>query len=186
MRNEAVEWCKGKNWQVRSLFLIWFAYVLVRHWGNPDYRSILGALNLGLHELGHFVFSFLGEFVEILGGTLLQVLAPLFGVINFYRQGEFFGMALSFGWLSTSFFEAATYVADARAMDLPLVSPFGGDNTIHDWNYILTRLDMLQYDAGFAFLFRCAATVAMFICLVSGLWLLLQMKKSSADIQENL
>jgi len=156
----------------------------VRHWSNPEYRSILGPLNLGLHELGHFIFSFFGDFLGILGGTFFQVLAPLFGVVNFYRQSDFFAIALSFGWLSTSLFDVATYVADARAMNLTLVSPFGGDDVVHDWNYLLTRMGLLQQDALLAFIFKCAATLAMLICLIGGFWLLLQMMKESSSLQE--
>ena len=40
---------------------------------------------------------------------------------------------------------------DARALELPLVG--GG---VHDWNTILTRGDLLQYDARIAALLRLA------------------------------
>jgi len=181
MRSEAAAWCQGRHWQVRALFLLWFAYCLVKHWSNPEYRSILAAFNLGIHELGHFVFSPLGEFIGILGGTLLQILAPFIGMLNFYRQSDFFAIALSFGWLSTSIFDVAAYLADARTMNLPLVSPFGWGNPIHDWNYLLTRMGMLKYDTVLAFLLRCVATGTMFICLMGGFWLLLQMGKGNPD-----
>ncbi|MCH7911408.1 MAG: hypothetical protein IIB38_17570 [Candidatus Hydrogenedentes bacterium] len=47
-------------------------------------------LNLGFHEIGHIVFSPLGMFMGILGGSLLQCLVPLLSTIMFYRQRDFF------------------------------------------------------------------------------------------------
>ncbi|UCC95233.1 MAG: hypothetical protein JSW40_00370, partial [Candidatus Omnitrophota bacterium] len=120
MYNEAIEWCRGKRWWWRSLLLVWFGYVLIRHLRNPYYESILGALNLGIHELGHVIFSPFGQFMGTAGGTIFQCFAPIFALFNFYRQNDFFSITLSFGWLSTSLFDVATYVADGRAMSLPL------------------------------------------------------------------
>jgi hypothetical protein len=166
----------GKNWIVRLPLLVWCGYVLLRYWEDPFYTSIISPLNLGIHELGHLVFSFFGKFMEILGGTLLQVLAPIFGAVNFYRQKDFFSIALSLGWLSTSLFDAARYVGDARVMELPLVSPFGGgDAVIHDWNYLLGRMHLLQFDTTIAFAMKAAATLVMGIGLCAGTWILWQM-----------
>ena len=151
----------------------------------PSYSSLISPLTLGIHELGHLALSFFGEFFGILGGTLFQVLAPILGLINFYRQEDFFALILCFGWLSTSLFDMAKYVADARAMNLPLVSPFGSDNVIHDWNYLFTRMGLLENDASIAFIVKCLATAAMLICLMGGFWLLWQMKKSSRQVSVN-
>jgi hypothetical protein len=137
----------------------------------------LGVLNLGTHELGHLIFSFFGNFLKILGGTLLECLAPILGMINFYRQKDFFAISLCFGWLSTVFFDLATYIADAQTMALPLVAPFGSDSSIyHDWNYLLSKLGMLQYDSFLAFVVRLMAIISMLVSLISGSWLLLHMR----------
>jgi len=177
-RSEAIDWCKGKNWAIRIPFLIFFVYVLTRHLSDPMYSSILGPLNLGIHELGHFIFSFAGSFLATLGGTIFQLFVPLFGIFNFYRQTDFFSMALCFGWLSTNFFSIATYVADARRLELPLVTPFGGDNVVHDWEYILSRMNILQYDTFLATIIRVFAVISMLACFVSGAWLLWQMHRN--------
>lgn len=133
VRDEAAQWCRGKNWLIRLPLLGWFAHVLVKSLEDPSYQSILAGLNLGLHELGHLVFSFFGTFLNVLGGTLLEFLAPFLGMINFYRQKDFFAVALCFGWLATALFDIARYAADARAMSLPLVTPFGADPVVaHD------------------------------------------------------
>ncbi len=163
---------------VRLPLLLFFVYVLVRHLSDPLYTSILGPLNLGIHELGHFVFGFMGEAISVAGGTLLQLAIPIFAILNFRRQDDFFAIALSFGWLSTNFFSVATYVADARRLELPLVSPFGGDNVIHDWEYLLSKMNMLEYDTVIAAIIRGSAVVSMLVCFASGVWLLWQMIKN--------
>ncbi|MDD5166643.1 MAG: hypothetical protein PHQ57_04580 [Candidatus Omnitrophica bacterium] len=175
IRQEALDWCKGKNWHWRLLILAWFAYVLFRHLNDPMYNSILGALNLGIHELGHFVFGLFGNFLGVLGGTLLQCFVPVLSVANFYHQRDFFAIALSFGWLSTNFFDVARYIADARAMELPLVSPFGM-SAIHDWNHLLSKLGLLEYDHMLSFSIKVLALISMLACLVAGGWLIWQMK----------
>lgn len=176
--SEALEWCRGKNWKWRLLLLLGFGYILYKHLSNPEYTSILGGLNLGIHELGHMLFSVFGEFIGITGGTAIQLLAPIFGVVNFYRQRDFFAIALCFGWLSTNLFNVSLYVSDARSMDLPLVAISGSENTLHDWNYLLSKLGILQFDASLAFLIKSFAVLTMLICLSLGSWLLLQMRKS--------
>lgn len=179
LQNQAIEWCRGKSWQWRLFFLVWFGYVFYRHLNNPAYTSVLGGLNLGIHELGHMVFSFSGQFLGVLGGTILQLLAPVFGGINFYRQKDFFSIALCFGWLSTNLFNVSMYVSDARSMALPLVAVFGNENTLHDWNYLLSKLGLLRFDTFIAFLIKFSAVLAMLLCFFLGGWLLLQMKRKS-------
>ena len=180
-REEAIAWCRGKNWWVRLPLLVWFGYVLVKSLKDPMYRSILALASLGIHEMGHLLFSYFGTFINILGGTLLECLAPGFLFLNFYRQKEFFGMALCFGWLSTVFFGVATYAGDAQAMQLPLVTLFGEGSVVsHDWNYLLGRIGLLHYDFAVAFLFRVLAVASMLVCLVSGaglLWHMAEYKK---------
>lgn len=172
LKDQARDWCRGKTWWVRAPLLIWFVYILIRHVSDPMYSSILGALNLGIHELGHVVFGFLGQTMSVAGGTLLQLLIPVFGMFNFYRQQDFFSIALCFGWLSTNFFSIATYAADARRLELPLVTPFGGGDAVHDWEYLLSRWNILQYDTVIAGICRAGAILSMVVCFVLGGWLL--------------
>ncbi|MCU0650796.1 MAG: hypothetical protein MUC52_00985 [Candidatus Omnitrophica bacterium] len=184
LMQEAVEWCKGRNWVLRAPLLAYFAYVFIRHLRDPLYTSILGGLNLGIHELGHMVSGFLGESVSVAGGTILQLAVPVFAFFNFYRQRDFFAIALTFGWLSTNFFNVATYVADARKMELPLVS-IGGGGVYHDWQYMLSGINALEYDTGIAVIIRLFAVFSMLACFISGAWLLLQMAANSREAGEN-
>jgi hypothetical protein len=176
LAEEAREWAKGKAWQWRVIFLVAFAYVFVRHLADPEYSSVLGGLNLGIHEFGHMVFMWAGRIPGLFSGTFMQLFAPLFGMYNFYRQRDFFSIVLCFGWLSTNFFDVARYSGDARAMNLPLVSPFGMACE-HDWNALLTHFRLLQFDGVISSCFWLAAVTSMLACFISGGWLLWQMAK---------
>jgi len=179
LHRDALVWCQEKRWWGWRLpFLLFFAYILVRHLASPDYQSIFKGLNLGIHELGHFVFGFLGEFMGVAGGTLLQCLVPIGSMAMFLRQRDFFAIAVCFGWLSTNLFDVATYAGDARAMELPLVSPGVGD-VIHDWNYLLGQTGLLKADQTIAFLFRAGGVLTMLVCLIAGGWLLWKMARPS-------
>jgi hypothetical protein len=179
LREAAIESSKGKDWRPRLALLLWFVYIFFRYLNDPLYSCIISPLNLGIHELGHLLFSPFGTFIGVFGGTLLQLSVPLLGMLNFYRQQDFFSIFLCFGWLSVNLFDVTKYIADARTMSLPLVTPFGSaGSVIHDWNYLLGRLNLLQFDTFIAWLVKAAAVIAMLICLAGGGCLLRVMKES--------
>lgn len=168
--------CAGRWWLPRLLLLLLLGYVFARHLGDPAYQSIFKPLNLGIHELGHVVFSPFGKLLEIAGGSILQCLVPIAAVGMFLRQGDPFAIAVSFGWLGTNLYDVATYAGDARAMALPLVSP-GGGHVIHDWNYLLGRLSMLRWDETIASALRVAGGLSMALSIVAGAAILVVMAR---------
>ncbi len=182
LKAEMEAWCQGRNWIARLPFLVFFGYTFVRHLLDPFYNSVLGPLNLGIHELGHLIFMYCGMFLNVLGGTFTQCVAPIFGMVNFFRQKDWFSLILCFGWLSTNFFYIALYVGDARAMELPLVSPFG-TLVVHDWNYLLGAMHLLNYDRTLSLLFRMLAGISMLICLIAGSWVLYKMAVSPRNME---
>jgi len=150
---EVDEWCRGKMWWPRALFLLWFAYQGGRVFLDPEARTLFAAINLGIHELGHVLWQPFGEFMAFLGGSLTQCLAPVASVFVFFKQRDYFGMVFCSGWLGLNFFEVGVYVSDARSMALPLVSPFAGV-PVHDWNWILGRMGLLHMDRMLGTLFQ--------------------------------
>ncbi|HHS50378.1 MAG TPA: hypothetical protein ENN07_04605 [candidate division Zixibacteria bacterium] len=164
------EWAEGRLPVFRGLLLLFFLIIGIRHLADPMFNSIFKGLNLGIHELGHFLFLPFGHFMHMVGGTITQLAVPVISMLMFYRQKDYFAIAVSFGWLSTNFYDIAVYVADARALALPLVSPFGTE-VIHDWNYLLGKLNMLSWDKGLGRFSRFLGLVSMLLCLVYGGWL---------------
>ena len=138
--------------------------------------TLFSGITLAFHEMGHLLFSFAGHFIGSLMGSGMQILIPIIVIVVFYRQDDYFGMAVGGFWLSFSMFELATYVGDARAMELPLVG--FTDDPEHDWHYLLSTLGLLNFDTTFAFLLRAAATVSGIASLAFAIWLLLIMARS--------
>jgi hypothetical protein len=87
--DDSVKWCKGKFPYFRALLLLYFVYILFRYLSNPDYNSFFNGLNLGIHELGHFIFSPFGEFMHFLGGSLTEIIFPIIGILMFYFQKDY-------------------------------------------------------------------------------------------------
>lgn len=165
----------GKLWQPRALLLLICGWILLRHLQDPLYGGIVKGLNLGIHELGHVVFAFFGDFVGIAGGTLLQLAIPLIAFWMFYRQRDYFAIAIAFCWLGTNFFDVSAYAADARAGELPLVSLGGGDPE-HDWFVMLAETNLLYYDNVIGGLFRLLGMVSFGVGLAFGFWVIRQMR----------
>lgn len=184
---DAREWCKGRMWWPRLLLMFLLFHLLVCHIKDPLSSDIFKGINLGFHEMGHVVFNPFGQFIGVAGGSLFQCMVPLLSTIMFYRQRDYFGIAFCFAWLSTNLFDVATYAADASAMELPLVTPFKGDGeTIHDWNFILENLHMLQYDQQIAFALRALAVLSMLFFFALGGWLIFNMantKKAKKSLE---
>lgn len=103
--------------------------------------------NLIFHEAGHLIFSPLGQFMTVLGGSMLQVLIPVVAAVAFVRQEQPFGAAICVWWAGQNLVDLAPYIADARALQLVLLGGrTGAEVEGHDWEFILTRLGLLHRD----------------------------------------
>jgi hypothetical protein len=179
-RAAAEDWCRERSGIPRILLLLWMGAILVYLWQDPpqrglfDWPNLFSGINLGIHELGHILFAPLGMFFGILGGSLVQCLAPIAGIVSLRRQSDYFGLAICGGWLSTNLFGVGTYMADAQAQQLPLVSPFSG-HPIHDWNYLFASLGWLEACQGIGFLTKILATLVMGLSIGLGSWLVWKM-----------
>ena len=112
---------------------------------EPGFIFLLDHANLLFHEAGHPIIGLFSQRLETYGGTIGQLVFPCVLAISFWRKGHALGFAAAWIWFFENWFNIARYMADARALRLPLVG--GGD---HDWNTILTRWNLLQYDTRIA------------------------------------
>lgn len=174
---DAAKWAsEGRAWPARALLLAVLAYCGWRHLADPEYGSLFSGVTLGVHELGHLLFAPLGRWMGMAGGSLTQVLAPLVVAYGFLRQRDYFAIAVAGAWEGMSLSNLATYIADARAEELPLVSPFGGDPE-HDWNFLLSSVGMLRHDVLLAGWVRLGAVLALAGSLAFGVWLCVRMAR---------
>lgn len=115
-------------------------------------------VNLIFHEAGHIIFGLLGNFIGLIGGTLMEILIPITVTLYFAGTRQFFSAAFGCWWLSTALLSISIYAADAQERTLPLL---GGNHVLHDWYNILTRLHLLQYDDLFGYAFWLAALASL-------------------------
>src|SRR5215203_1114800 len=153
--------------RVRAAFLVLIAIYAVARVRNAEYWDPLDDLNLAVHEAGHLVFSAFGETLTILGGSAFQVIVPLAFVGYFARSKQRYAAAVTTSWVGISLVNVARYIADARAQELPLL---GGEDSIHDWWYLLINWDLLKSDLTIARWVHFAGTVALLMAVVGGAW----------------
>jgi len=100
--------------------------------------------NFAVHEAGHPLLGMLSIRIAVYGGTLAQLLFPAVCMLEFWRRRTTLSYGLCGVWLGQSLLNVAIYVADARAMRLPLAG--FGDYVMHDWHEILSRWGLLRQD----------------------------------------
>ncbi len=116
-------------------------YIFFYAFSSADWHFI-DSVNLIVHEAGHVIFSPFGNFLTILGGSLLQVLLPLIFVFYFWFKEQKFSAGITLCWLSINLFNVSVYARDALRMQLPLIT---GDTDSHDWNNLLFMLGQLSH-----------------------------------------
>ena len=151
-----------KRARVAALVLI--AIYAIARIRNPEYWDPLDDLNLAVHEAGHLVFSGFGETMTILGGSLFQVIVPLAFVGYFTKTRQRYAAAATMAWVGVNLLNVSRYIGDARAQELPLL---GGEDSIHDWWYLLINWDLLPRDTTIARWVHFFGVVA-FLCAVIG------------------
>jgi hypothetical protein len=130
--------------------------------------SAVASIDFIAHEFGHVIFSFLGSFIGVLGGTLAQLFIPVVCLYMSFRRRRWFNISIFTFWVGQSLIQISSYVRDSQTQVLKLFSPWsllGGGNAIHDWHYLLDETGLLWADQflgwsifilGLAFLFLAA------------------------------
>ena len=150
-----------------GVYFLWCAY-------DPPQWHLIDGVNLIIHEAGHIVFMPFGEFIMIAGGSLFQVLVPAAFAGYFFYYQQPYSAALVLFWVGESLLNVSVYAGDAVAMQLPLL---GGQDTIHDWNYLLDRLGWLSATPEVAGAIRLAGTLTIITAIY------LAIKNSRRDLR---
>jgi hypothetical protein len=149
-----------RRWRLAlTLVLAVYGWQLAR---TPGQYRWLDSLDLAIHEAGHLIFAFGGEFLAILGGTLLQLIIPVVFFLALRRQGDPHGATVPLWWLGQNCLNIAVYIKDARTQELPLVG--GGE---HDWALLLERLGLLERDLVIG---RTVAAAGLLLFLAAIVW----------------
>src|ERR1700722_8587312 len=110
--------------------------------------------NLIVHEGGHNLFRWFGPTLGLWGGTLLQWLVPFLLAAYFFTHRQTTGFVFSLFFFFENWLYTATYMADARAQVLPLVTTGDPDFVEHDFSAIFTSLGVLNHDTKIAAVVR--------------------------------
>jgi hypothetical protein len=166
-------WKPLPRWAIVAwlLFYLWFLiYAFSKHGGF----LFIDTANMVVHEGGHALLGWFGPTLGLWGGTLLQWLVPFLLACYFFYHRQPAAFVFCFFFFFENWIYTATYMADARAMELPLVTLGDPEFAKHDWNTIFGNLGILDYDT-------CIAAVVRFLgwagMLGSTLWLANMLRK---------
>lgn len=157
-------------------YVAFLAYAFSAHGGF----LLIDMANLIVHEGGHALFGWFGPTLGLWGGTLLQWLVPFLLALHFLSRRETSGFVFCLFFFFENWLYTATYMADARAMVLPLVTTGDPEFAKHDFNAIFTSLGVLEYDTRIAAVVRFLGWCGMIAVVI---WLARQKTRDSSPLQ---
>ncbi len=147
-------------------WLVFYAGFLVYAFSKHGGFLFIDTANLVVHEGGHNLFYWFGPTLGLWGGTLLQWMVPFLLATYFFFQREITGFVFSLFFFFENWLYTATYMADARAMVLPLVTTGDPEFAKHDFNTIFSNLGVLDYDTKIAAVVRLLGWLGMIAVVV--------------------
>ncbi len=167
------DWRPLSRWAMVAWLVFYVLFLICAFRMHGGYLFIDSA-NLVVHEGGHLLFGWFGPTLDLWGGTILQWLVPLLLAAYFFRERQTAAFVFCLFFFFENWLCTATYMADARAMVLPLVTAGNSDYVEHDWNTIFSSLGVLQYDTTIAAVVRFMGWCGM---LGSAAWLAARLRK---------
>ena len=163
----ALEEVLQENWQplprwAVSAWLAFYALFLFQLARGSGFLPMIDLVLIPIHEGGHLLFSYFGHALMIAGGTILQLAVPLMLAAYFYFHRQIAGTAFCLFVFFEQFLPIATYMADARAQQLPLLTVGDPEFVEHDWFVMFNGLGVLGHDTQIAAVVRCLGWVGMF------------------------
>ena len=127
----------------QTVFVVALIAMSFQLYFSPGHWAFISGVNLIFHEAGHVIFSLFGQFMYVLGGTIGELLIPTVVAGHFFLKRQLFSLGFALWWLSTALLNVGIYAADAKERALPLIT---GDESTHDWMYLLLETNLIRYD----------------------------------------
>jgi hypothetical protein len=172
------------------VFFVWgLRFIFFSIESNYSGTSFMHLINLPFHEAGHILFRIFGQFMMVLGGSLTQCVVPLICLLTFLlKTKDPFAASISLWWLGENLIDLAPYINDARSLRLVLLGGVTGQDVenYHDWEFILRKLSLLEYDHLLA---KTAHVIGSLLIICAVVWgasvLLIQYRNRRSDLEEN-
>lgn len=157
-----------KEYDRKKEIMKWIPSVFILFMGgywafNRGDFSLIDNADLVIHEAGHFFCMFFGKYIHTLGGTLMQIFLPSLIVWYFYKNYYRTGVQIGMLWLGQNFINISVYAADAQEQALPLL---GGDKVYHDWHYLLSEINLLNYDNVIGYIFFGISLIIFIVAIL--------------------
>ncbi len=159
-----------------AAWLIFYAAFLVYAFFAQGGFLFIDNANLVVHEGGHNLFGWFGPTLGLWGGTLLQWLVPFLLAAYFFTQRQISGFVFCLFFFFENWLYTATYMADARAQVLPLVTTGDPDFVEHDFYAIFSSLGVLNHDTQIAAVVRLLGWCGMLAVMA---WLVIRSRTNT-------
>jgi hypothetical protein len=176
-----------KPWQLVSRpaqvgWLVFYGGFLVYAFQAHGQMLFIDLANLVVHEGGHNLFVWFGPTLHVWGGTILQWMVPFLLAAYFFTHRQTTGFVFCLFFFFENWLYTATYMADARAQVLPLVTTGNAEFAEHDWFRIFTDLGVLNYDTTIAAVVRLLGWCGMIGIVI---WFAMQPTGTATELNED-
>ncbi len=174
------EWQPASRW-VLAAWTAFFVLFLYQAYRGQGVLLMIDLVFIPIHEGGHLLFRWFGEWISVAGGTFLQLFVPLALAFYFAFHRQITGTAFCAFFFFEQLLPISRYMADARAQELPLLTVGDADYVIHDWNYLFGSMGLLNHDTAIAAAIRALGWLGM--CMIVA-WLIIRARASIVSSKE--
>lgn len=153
-------WTRAALWAV---FCVWgWRLARLGYRDEALFNAFIHGPLLVFHEAGHVVFRIFGEWMGVFGGTLGQWVVPAVIAAAFLvKNRDPFGASLGVWLLGVSFLDVAPYAWDALEPRLTLLGGGTGNDSFHDWVWLLDTAGQLGRAHGWGAFFHAVGCVVV-------------------------
>ncbi len=163
------DWEPVSKWAM----IAWLAFYALFLWQLARGSGFLLMLDLVLipvHEGGHLLFAWFGRTLSVMGGTFLQLFVPFALAVYFFFRRQVPGTVFSAFIFFEQLLPIATYMADARRQELPLLTVGNAESVEHDWYVLFSQFGVLEHDVQIAGVVRALGWLGMLGTVAWLLW----------------
>lgn len=136
-------------WVYIALWVLYaYLFISILSFGPSGFSNLLVSglylIEFGVHELSHLAVFFMPAIFVAAAGSVGEISFVILMAYATFKAKSYFAACFVGLWLMLAFRSVGTYMADARAQQLPLIGP--GETVKHDWNYVFTQLGWLNAD----------------------------------------